>query len=87
MRLKSGIPWDIIGGDNMIKYLNISNFEVVENFLLSHPDEPFETRNFRYWLHPVGECAMLLRQAKNNSEGHIKGSTGIIAYYNKGDLE
>lgn len=71
----------------MIKYIPIINFETVENRVLSHPDEPYETKDFRYWLHPCGERAMLLRQAKNNSDGHTKGKAELIAYYNKGDLE
>lgn len=71
----------------MIKYISTSNFDTVENRVLSHPDIPYETNDFVYWLDYCGECAALKRKAKDNSSGHTKGTVEIVAYYNKGDLE
>lgn len=71
----------------MIKYINTSNFDTVENRVLSHPDKPYETNDFVYWLYYCGECAVLKRKAKDSSSGHIKDKVEIVAYYNKGDLE
>ena len=34
----------------MIKYISITNFDTVENHVLSHPDKPYETQDFIYWL-------------------------------------
>lgn len=71
----------------MIKYINITNFDTVENRVLSHPEQPFITERFKYYLEPVGECARLMRQALCNSRGHQKGETEMIAFYFKGDLQ
>lgn len=71
----------------MIKYINISNFETVENRVLSHPDEPYITNRFKYYLEPVGACAKLMRTALCNSRGYQKGETETVAFYSKGDLE
>ncbi len=71
----------------MIKYISITNFNEVENRVLSHPDEPYETNDFIYWLDYYWECALLKRMAKDNSSGHTKDKIEIVAYYNKGDLE
>lgn len=71
----------------MIKYINISNFDTVENRVLSHPDIPYETNDFVYWLDYCGECAALKRKAKDNSSGHTKGKVEKVAYYNEEDLE
>lgn len=72
----------------MIKYINISNFETVENLVLSHPDKPYETNDYIYWLeYCYGGCGRLKRKAKDNSSGHTKDNIDIVAYYNKGDLE
>lgn len=68
--------------------LNLIAFmELVENRVLSHPDKPYETNDFVYWLSYCGECAILKRKAKDNSSGHIKDKVEIVAYYNKEDLE
>ena len=32
----------------MIKYIRITNFDTVENHVLSHPDKPYETQDFIY---------------------------------------
>ena len=71
----------------MIKCINISNFETVENRVLSHPEEPYITDRFKYYLEPVGACAKLMREALRNDRGHKKGEKELVAYYNKGDLE
>lgn len=71
----------------MIKYLSIPNFEAVENRVLSHPDEPYITNDFEYWLIHCGACAALVRKARNNSSGHTKDAIDLVAYYNEGDLE
>lgn len=71
----------------MIKFIKITNFEAVENRVLSHPDKPYETNDFVYWLAYYGGCAALKRKAKNNSNGHTKDAVELVAYYNKGDLE
>lgn len=55
--------------------------------MLSHPDIPYETNDFVYWLDYCGECAALKRKAKDNSSGHTKGKVEKVAYYNKEDLE
>lgn len=70
----------------MIKYISINNFDTVENHVLSHPDKPYETQDFIYWLEYYGGCAALKRKAKNNSSGHVKDKVDLVAYYNKGDL-
>lgn len=71
----------------MIKYVRITNFDTVENHVLSHPDKPYETQDFIYWLEYHGGCAALKRKAKNSSYGHVKDKVDLIAYYNKEDLE
>lgn len=44
----------------MILYIRkTSNFEQVENFLLSHPDEEYKTARFVYYFKQVGDCAGL----------------------------
>jgi hypothetical protein len=53
----------------MIKYIDITNFNEVENRVLSYPEQPYITDRFKYYLEPVGECARLRRQALRNSEG------------------
>lgn len=71
----------------MIKYICITNFDTVENRVLSHPEEPYITDRFKYYLEPVGACAKLMREALRNDRGHKKGEKELVAYYNKGDLE
>jgi hypothetical protein len=71
----------------MIKYISIKNFDTVENRVLSHPEEPYITGRFMYYLEPVGACAKLMREALRNDRGHKKGEKELVAYYNKGDLE
>ena len=71
----------------MIKYICIHNFDTVENRVLSHPDKPYITKRFKYYLEPVGACAKLMREALRNDRGHKKGEKELVAYYNMGDLE
>lgn len=71
----------------MIKYINISNFDEVENRVLSHPDEPYDTTRFSYYLDRFGECAKIMRTALRNSRGYKKGETETVAFYFKEDLE
>ena len=71
----------------MIKYTDINNFDTVENRVLSHPEQPYITERFKYYLEPVGECARLMRQALCNGRGYHKGETETLAFYFKGDLE
>lgn len=40
----------------MIKYIDIANFNEVENRVLSHPEEPYITDRFKYYLEPVGSA-------------------------------
>lgn len=68
----------------MIKYISITNFDTVENRVLSHPEEPYVTSRFKYYLEPVGACAKLMREALRNDRGHKKGEKELVAYYNKG---
>ena len=69
----------------MIKYISTSNFDKIENRVLSHPDKPYETNDYIYWLeYCYGGCGRLKRKAKDNSSGHTKDKIEIVAYYNKG---
>ena len=40
----------------MIKYIDITNFNEVENRVLSHPEQPYITDRFKYYLEPVGSA-------------------------------
>lgn len=71
----------------MIKFIDIPNFNEVENRVLSHPEKPYITERFKYYLEPVGECASLVRQALRNNRGYQKDETETIAFYFKEDLE
>lgn len=71
----------------MIKYINISKFDEVENRVLSHPEKPYITSRFKYYLEPFGECAKLMRQALCNGRGYQKGETETLAFYLKEDLQ
>ena len=71
----------------MIKYIDITNFNEVENRVLSYPEQPYITDRFKYYLEPVGECVRLRRQALRNSRGYQKGETETVAFYFKEDLE
>ena len=71
----------------MIKYIDITNFNEVENRVLLHPEEPYITDRFKYYFEPIGECARLRRQALRSSRGYQKGETETLAFYFKEDLE
>ena len=71
----------------MIQYISTSNFDKIENRVLSHPEEPYITDRFKYYFEPIGECARLRRQALRNSRGYQKGETETLAFYFKEDLE
>ena len=40
----------------MIKYISTSNFDKIENRVLSHPEQPYITDRFKYYLEPVGSA-------------------------------
>ena len=71
----------------MIKYIAITNFNTVENQVLMHPEKPYITSRFKYYLEPFGECAKLIRQALRNGRGYQKGETETLAFYFKEDLQ
>lgn len=69
----------------MIKYLKISNFEQVEDFLLSHPDKEYKTARFVYYLKIVGDCAGIFRRATKTCNRKI-GDEEIVSYYHEGEF-
>ena len=65
----------------MILYIcKMSNFEQVENFLLSHPDKEYKTSRFVYYFKQVGDCAGIFRVNRKN------GLEDIVAYYHDGEF-
>lgn len=72
----------------MIKYLKINNFESVENFLLSHPDDEYKTARFVYYLKIVGDFAGIFRRATETCtrKGRKIGEEEIVSYYHEGEF-
>ena len=62
----------------MIKYIRITNFDTVENHVLSHPDKPYETQDFIYWLEYYRRCAAPKRKAKKNRSNHLKEKDDLV---------
>ena len=70
----------------MIKYIQLSNFEDVENYLLRHQDGIYKTTRFEYYFKQVGDCAGIFRRGTVSSRGHAKGDEELIAYYHEGEI-
>ena len=72
----------------MIKYINLSNFEMLENFLLSHQDEKLFSTRYEYYFKQVGDCAGIFRKARYNDAGRglKKGKEELIVYYHDGEF-
>lgn len=70
----------------MIKYLKISNFEDVENRVLSDLDGEYITDGFTYYFKQVGDCGGIFRTARRTKRGHLKGEEELVAYYHEGEF-
>ncbi len=72
----------------MIYYINrTSNFEQIENYLLSHQDSVWKTTRFEYFFKEVGDCAGIFRRALegNAKRNRKRGDEELLAYYHEGE--
>lgn len=76
----------------MILYIKRnSNFEEIENYLLSHQDSAITTTRYKYTFEVVGDCAGIFRQGLVNEKAYgthpavKKGCKELVAYYHEGE--
>lgn len=65
----------------MIQYVKTSNWEWIENNLLSNPDKSLVTNDWTYFFKQVGDCAGIFRM-QNKRKNPI---TELMAYYHEGE--
>lgn len=63
----------------MIKYICQSQFDTIENFLLSHQDKVYATTRYTYYFKQIGDCAGIFRVNRKN------GLEDVVAYYHEGE--
>lgn len=76
----------------MIKHIDCSNFETIENYLLSHQDKEYKTTRYKYTFEIVGDYAGIFRTGLVNAAATAlhpaikKGCKELVAYYHEGSF-
>lgn len=65
----------------MIKYTRLPQFDIIENFLLSHQEKIYLTTRYKYYFKVIGDCAGIFRCSRTKNENEE-----LIAYYHEGEF-
>lgn len=76
----------------MIKFIDCSNCEAIENYLLSHQDSEYRTTRYKYTFEIIGDCAGIFREGLVNARAAAshpaikKGERELVMYYHEGEF-
>ena len=70
----------------MIKYVNVYDFDTIENFLFQHPDKEYKTRSYTYWLAVIGDCSGIFRRLNKTPNKEPNKEPELCVYYHEGEF-